>query len=240
MFDKPNQLIFYINVIIVAFGVLVALLTNYVVIGLVFAICAALLIYDQIRQNKSAFTIADLRKKLTLHDTGGKKASLIQMQMTTACHVDNSEYWFRNIHAIGSISNFKVNNNDPAEQRKDNGSYQVCMKFPPELKVINGSELTLSYEYENAFTHGEGILSHVIDNDTRRLHLAVELPAGRAISTARFFRKHDGVEEALLPPVITGQTKIEAEIKNPELGMEYCLQWNWKEEGLIKKVSRLF
>ena len=71
MFDKPNQLIFYINVILIAFGVLVALLTDYVVIGLIFAICASLLVFDQIRQNKSAFTIADLRKKLTIHDTGG-------------------------------------------------------------------------------------------------------------------------------------------------------------------------
>ena len=91
MFDKPNQLIFYINVILIAFGVLVALLTDYVVIGLIFAICASLLVFDQIRQNKSAFTIADLRKKLTIHDTGGGKATLIQTQMTAACHATNSE-----------------------------------------------------------------------------------------------------------------------------------------------------
>lgn len=240
MFDKPNQLIFYINVIIVVFGVLVALLTNFVVIGLVFAISAALLIYDQIRQNKSAFSIADLRKILTVHDTCGKKATLTQTQMTTACHVDNSEYWFRNIRAIGSISHFRINNTDPAEQRKESGNYQVCMKFPPELKVVNGTDLTLTYEYEGAFTQNEGILSHVIDDETQRLHLTVELPEGRAISTARFFCLHDGKEEALLPPVITKQTKIEADIKNPKRGAEYCLQWNWEEEGLIKKVSCLF
>ena len=62
MFDKPNQLIFYINAILIVFGVLVALLTDYVVIGLIFAICASILVYDQIRQNKFAFIIADLRK----------------------------------------------------------------------------------------------------------------------------------------------------------------------------------
>ena len=240
MFDKPNQLIFYINVILIVFGVLVALLTDYVVIGLIFSISALILVYNQIRQNKSAFTIADLRKVLTIHNTGGSKATLTQTQMTTACHIDNSEYWFRNIRAIGSITNFRVNNGDPAEQIKENGNYHVCMKLPPELKVINGSDLTLSYEYENAFTQTEGILSHVVDNDTRRLHLIVELPDGRSISSARFFCKHDGKEEALLPPVVTGQTKIEADIKNPKLDAEYCLQWNWSEEGFIKKLSRLF
>ena len=187
MFDKPNQLIFYINAILIVFGVLVALLTDYVVIGLIFAICASILVYDQIRQNKFAFIIADLRKILTVHDTGGSKATLTQTQMTTACHADNSEYWFKNIRSIGSISNFRVNDSEPAEQIKENGSYQVCMKLPPELKVINGSNLTLSYEYENAFTQTEGILSHIVDNDTRRLHLIVELPEGRSISSAKFF-----------------------------------------------------
>lgn len=240
MFDKPNQLIFYINVILIVFGVLVALLTDYAVIGLIFAISALILVYNQIRQNKFAFTIADLRKILTVHDTAGSKATLTQTQMTTACHVDNSEYWFRNIRAIGSVTNFRVNHGDPAEQIKENGNYHVCMKLPPELKIINGSDLTLSYEYEDAFTQTEGILSHVVDNDTRRLHLTVELPEGRSISSARFFCKHDGKEEALLPPVVTGQTKIEADIKNPKLGAEYCLQWNWSEEGFIKKLSRLF
>lgn len=240
MFNKPNQLIFYTNVILIVFGVLVALLTDYVVIGLIFAISALILGYDQIRQNKFAFTIADLRKILTIHNTAGSKATLTQTQMTTACHVDNSEYWFRNIRAIGSITNFRVNHGDPVEHTKENGNYHVCMKLPPELKIINGSDLTLSYEYEGAFTQTEGILSHVIDNDTRRLHLIVELPEGRSISSARFFCKHDGKEEALLPPVVTGQTKIEADIKNPKLGAEYCLQWNWSEEGFIKKLSRLF
>ena len=240
MFDKPNQLIFYINAILIVFGVLVALLTDYVVIGLIFAICASILVYDQIRQNKFAFIIADLRKILTVHDTGGSKATLTQTQMTTACHADNSEYWFKNIRSIGSISNFRVNDSEPAEQIKENGSYQVCMKLPPELKVINGSNLTLSYEYENAFTQTEGILSHIVDNDTRRLHLIVELPEGRPISSAKFFCKKDGIEEGLLPPVVTGQTKIEADIKNPKLGAEYCLQWNWPEEGFIKKLSRFF
>lgn len=239
MFDKPNQLVFYINAAIFVFGVLVALLTNFIVIGLIVAICAALLIFEQIRQNKHAFSIADLRKILTVHDTCGKKATLTQIQMTTACHADNSEYWFKNIRSIGSISNFRINNTDPAELRKENDSYEVCMKFPPELKVINGSDLTLTYQCDGAFTQNEGILSHVVDDDTKRLRLIVQLPAGRAISTARFFCIQDGKEEALLPPVIIGQT-IEADIRNPIRGVEYCLQWNWEEEGLIKKVSCLF
>lgn len=240
MFNKPNQLIFYINVLIVVFGVLVALLTEFVIVGLIIAICAAILIFDQIRQNKSAFSISEINKILTVHDIGGNKATLTQTQMTTACHMDNSEYWFKNIRAIGSVSNFSINNASPDDQRKDNGNYHVCMRISPELQLINGSNLTLTYEYQDAFTQSEGTLSHVVDDDTQHLHMAVMLPEGRKVSTARFFCKHNGKEEALLPPVVTGKTKIEANIDHPEQGAEYCLQWNWADEGLLKKVSRMF
>lgn len=240
MFNKPNQMIFYINVLIIVFGALVALLTPFFVVGLILALCAALLIFDQFRQNKSAFTISDLKKILTVHDDGGNKATLTQTQKITACHVDNSEYWFQNIRAIGSISNFRINNGQPDNQQKENGNYRVCMRIPPELKLINGSDLTLTCEYQDAFTQSEGTLSHVIDDDTQHLHMAVQLPEGRAVSTARFFCKHDGKEEALLPPVITGQTKIAADVKNPKLGAEYCLQWNWSEPDWLKKLGSFF
>lgn len=240
MFNKPNQMIFYINVLIIVFGALVALFTPFLVVGLIFALCAALLIFDQFRQNKSAFTISDLKKILTVHDDGGNKATLTQTQKTTACHVDNSEYWFKNIRAIGSISHFRINDEQPDNQQKENGNYHVCMRIPPELKLINGSDLTLTCEYQDAFTQSEGTLSHVIDDDTQHLHMTVQLPEGRAVSTARFFCKYDGKEEALLPPVITGQTKIAADVKNPKLGAEYCLQWNWAEPGLLNKLGSFF
>lgn len=239
MFNKPNQLVFYVNASIAIFGVLVALLTPFPVVGLIIAVFAALLIAEQIWQNKSAFTISDLSKVLTVHDTSGGKATLTQTQMTAACHTDNSEYWFKNIHAIGSISNFRINSNNPDDLKKDEGNYRVCMRIPPELKLIDGSDLTLTYEYQDAFTQSEGILSHVVDDDTRHLHLAVQLPEGRKVATARLFCRHNGKEEALLPPVVTGQTKIAADIDNPRLGVEYCLQWQWADAGLLSKVRRL-
>lgn len=240
MFDKPNQLIFYVNSALTGIGVLIALLTDFAVIGIIIAVCGALLIFDQFRQNKFAFTIDDLKKILRVHDSSGSKATVTQTQRTTACHSDNSEYWFRHIRAVGSVGNFRSNNGDLAEPIKENDSYHVCMQIPREIDMIRGSDLTLSYEYEDAFTQTEGLLSHTVDNDTRRLHLAVELPKGRTVSSARLFCKRNGTEESLLPPVISGETKIEADIKDPIVGAEYCLQWHWSEEGLIKKLGHFF
>ena len=240
MFDKSNQIIFYINLVLVVSGVLIAILTDYIVIGLILAICASILIYEQLRKNKSAFTISNLKKILTIHDTSGKKATLKQTQMTTACYIGNSEYWFRNIRAIGSIYNFRINDSEPTEKIKENGYYRVCVNLPTELKIINGSELTLSYQYEEAFKKTEGTLSHIIDSETKELYLIAELPEGRPISSASFLCKHGVKEEVLQPPIVTGQTRIEANIKNPELGSEYILQWIWPEESFIKKLAHFF
>lgn len=238
MFDRSNQIIFYLNSCIAFFGVLMVLFTPYVVMGLLFILSALALIYDQFEQNKSAYTIDHLNKALTVHDMGGNKATVRQVQMTRACYAGGTEYWFRNICAIGSISNIQVNDRDPVAKINTNGSYQVCTGFPTGIKVTDGCDLVLSYQCEGAYIHPEGIFSHVVDSNTRQLSLVVELPKGRAISSARLYCKKNGIEEALIPPVVTGQTRIEADIRNPEVGVEYCLQWKWREESLIQKLSR--
>lgn len=57
MFDRSNQIVFYLNSCIAFFGVLVALFTPYAVMGLLFILSALALIYDQFEQNKSAIRL---------------------------------------------------------------------------------------------------------------------------------------------------------------------------------------
>ena len=238
MFDKRNQLIFYANILIIVFGITVILFSNFLLVGFIFIASAALLIYEQFKQNKGAFSISELEKKLTIKDTCGTRATLQQKQKTTACHADNTIYWFKNITPAGSIGNFSINGQFPIQQTKDkNNKYQVCMALPTNPKATGGMDTTLSCDYTNAFGRTEGVLSHVVDDETDQLRLVVELPEGRSISSARAYRINNGVEEALLPPLVTGETRIEAEIENPEMGAEYCLQWIWPEANIIKKIS---
>ncbi len=240
MFDKNNQLVFYANIISIVFGIIVILFSDFFLVGLLFVISGALLIFEQLKQNKAAFTISNLQKTLKVHDTGGSKATQTESQVTAACHVDNKIYWFRDIPVIGSVRNFRMNGASIDDQKKDDGVYHVCAKIPTELKAIGGFDMALSYDYQDAFTKSEGVLSHVVNDETRNLHLIVELPKGRPVTSAKVFCKKNGVEEALLPPVVTGETKIETEIQNPTLGAEYCLQWNWSNESVAKKVRRMF
>ncbi|SER37731.1 hypothetical protein SAMN05421690_102232 [Nitrosomonas sp. Nm51] len=238
MFDKRNQLIFYANVLIIIFGITVIVMSDFLIVGLLFILGAALLIYEQIQQNKGAFSISGLEKILVVKDTCGNKAELIQKQKTTACHVDNTVFWFKNINPTGSVSGFRINNQLPIEQTKDsNNNYQVCMALPSHPKAKNGLDTTLSCTYTGAFGKTECTLSHTIDNETDQLKLVVELPKGRPISSAHAYCVYNGNKEALLPPVVAGETRIETEIKKPKLGAEYRLEWTWPEANIIRKIG---
>jgi len=238
MFDKRNQLVFYANILVIVFGITVILLSDFTLIAFLLIACGAILIFEQIKQNKDAFRISGLEKTLTISDTCGTQATLVQKQNTIACHVDNSVFWFKSITPIGSISNISINGQSPIEQTKDaNNQYQVCMALPANPKATDGIETILKYTYKNAFTRTEGMLIHNVDDETDKLRLVVELPKGRRISTARAYCITNGKEEALLPPTITGETRIEAEIDNPNLGAQYCLHWNWPEANFLKKIT---
>ena len=238
MFDKRNQLIFYANILIMVFGITVIIMSDFLIVGLLFIIGAALLIYEQIHQNRGAFSISGLEKILTVKDTCGNKAELMQKQKTTACHVDNTVFWFRSINPTGSISGFRINNQTPAKQTKDsNNKHQVCMSLPIDPKATNGLDTILSYTCTGAFGRTECALSHTVDDETDQLKLVVELPKGRPISSAHAYCVYNGNKEALLPPVVTGETRIETEIKEPRLGAEYRLEWTWPEANIIRKIG---
>lgn len=238
MFDKRNQQVFYANISIIVFGIIIILFSDFVLLGFLFIIGAALLIYEQLKQNKGAFSISGLEKILTVRDTCGSQATLVQKQKTTACHVDNSVFCFKSIRPIGSVSNFTINDQAPAEQSRDEqNNYQVCMKLPKNPKAIEGLDTTLKCTYKNAFPDTEGKLTHKVDDETDQLRLVVKLPEGRPISSARAYYRYNGTEEPLLPPQITGETRIEIEIKEPILGAEYCLEWTWSEANIIKKIG---
>lgn len=240
MFDKRNQLVFYANIVIIVFGLIVILFSDFVLMGILLTAIGAILIFEQIKQNKGAFSITGLEKILTIDDTCGTQATLVQKQNTTACHTANTVYWFKSITPVGAITNFSINGQSPAEQKKDNNNkYQVCMTLPANSNATHGIETTLKYHYKNAFGRTEGILSHTVDDQTDRLRLVVDLPKGRPVSTARAYCIEKGKEEALLPPVVTGETRLETEVINPKLGAEYCLQWNWPEPGLLQKIGCL-
>ena len=237
MFDKPNQLIFYINVLIALFGIFFAA-CGYIIVGLIIAACAVLLIRDQLLQNKSEFTISQLEKTLSIVDTCGSKAIQTQKQLMTACHSGNTEFWFNNIHSTGTIQRITIDGMAPSEKKSEGNNTQVCMKFSPGLKVTKEFEATLSIEHKNAFVNTAESFSHTVDTDTKLLRLIVELPQGRPASSAEVFcNPADGSQ---IPVAIIEQSRIIVEVPEPKLGTEYGVRWNWPREGVAQRIGCLF
>ncbi len=237
MFDKSNQLIFYINVLIAALGVLFAL-CGYIVIGLIITTCAVFLIRDQLQQNKSKFAISQLEKTLSIVDTCGSKAIQTQKQLMAACHSGNAEFWFNNIHSAGTIQRITINGTAPAEKKSEGNNTHACMKFSPELKVTKEFEATLSVEHKNAFVNTTESFSHTVDTDTKLLRLIIELPQGRPASSAEVFcNPADGSQT---PVAIIEQSRIIVEVPEPKLGTEYGVRWNWPREGVAQRIGCLF
>ena len=240
MFDKSDRLTLYTNVLIAAFGIFVVLFTDYLFSGLIFSLCALLLLYIQYRQSKTAFTISSLERVLTIDDSSGSKATETQNYAIITNHSGHSAFWCKNIRSDGFVSYININGMAPAEQIQEDGSIQAAMTFESRLKTGQPFDLLLTFNHRNAFTGSQGVLAHTVDQETNRLHLVVELPKGRPVTSAKVFRKYEGVEKELLPPIVSEHGRIEAEIKNPLLGAEYYLQWDWPKEGFVRKLDRLF
>lgn len=240
MFDRSDRLTLYINALLAAFGIIFALFSGFFLISFIFTGCALLLIYDLYRQNKTAFTITHLDKILTIQDSSGNKATETQKYSVTANKTGLSEIWFKNIISDGIISYIYINGASPAERKQEDGKTHVAMKFNAPVKAGSTFETTVTLGHQHAFTKTQETLVHTIDNETKLLRMVIELPTGRQSGYASLSRLYKGEETQAPPPIITEHGKIVADIKNPPVGAEYCLRWDWPKAKLIDKIDKLF
>ncbi len=240
MFDKSDRISMYGNIFVVFFGIFVVLCSDYVATGLLITISALLLLYVLRWLNKTVFTISCLDRILTIQDDNGVKAVEVQKQTITVNRSGQTEFWCNNIQSEGAVSYIDINGQSPAEQKQEGEQTSALIKFDAPLKTGAALDLVLSYSHNNAFKKAQQTLVHIIDNETKQLHLVVELPKGRSVDSARLFRKYNGQDEQLLPPIIIGKSKIEAEVNNPPLGAIYYLQWDSHKENMITKMDDYF
>jgi hypothetical protein len=177
--------------------------------------------------NKPEFTVLRIDKTLSISDASGSKATLLRDQTAQANHKGITEFWCRNISADGTISNILINGEPPAKQIKEAGDIQVCMQISPPPRARERFKMALSYDLTDSFLTARESLIHVVEAETKLLRMVVELPKQRMPKTARLFLRFGGqVFKELKAPIVAG-ARIEAEIKRPRLGAEYCLHWEW-------------
>lgn len=177
--------------------------------------------------DRPSFTILEVEKVLEIRDTKGKNATLLRIHSARCNHSGITEFWCRGISADGTISNIKIDDAPPNEQRTDAGDIQVCKRFHRPLKRGQKFRMTLSYDLTDSFPLSSETLIHSVGSATNKLRMVVTLPEARKAKAARAFLRYGGEIHKELPlPKITNR-RIEIEISRLRLGSEYCLEWDW-------------
>lgn len=211
-------------------GVLL-LFSNQVAVGILELTIVLLIFVFWHAKNKPLITLLEVEKLASIKDAKGIDASFTSRQKTKTNHKGLTELWFRNISSDGSVSNILIDNKTPSEIKTEAGDVRACVRFNKAKKADEKFEVTLSFDAKNAFPADTEFLIHVVEAETKKLKIVVELPINRKASGARLFLQYGGnPHKELAKPLISisssGQ-RLESEIKRPLLGAEYCLEWDW-------------
>lgn len=240
MFDKSDRLALYANILSAAFGVFLVIFTDFLFSGILITISAAALHYGLGYLNKTAFTITNLERTITIQDNSGSKATETQNHAVVTNKSGLSEFWCRNINSNGYVSYITINGTSPADQAKEDRNTHASIKFDGNLKSGQKFNIALSFNHKDAFKDTHCVLAHTIDNETNLLRLVVKLPKGRPVTSASVSRRVDDIETAMLPPVIANNGNVVAEIRNPLIGATYFLQWDCPKQNIVDKLDNIF
>ena len=240
MFDKSDRLALYANILSAALGVFIIIFTDLLFSGIILTLSAAALHYGLRYLNKTAFTISNLERTITIQDNSGSKAAETQKHTVVTNQSGLSEFWCTNINSNGYVSYITINGASPAEQRQEDSNTHAAIKFDGNLKSGQAFDIMLSFNHKDAFKDTRCTLAHTVDNETKLLRLVVKLPEGRPVTSASVSRKVDDVETAMLPPVIADNGNVVAEIRNPLIGATYYLQWDCPKQSIVDRLDNLF
>ncbi len=240
MFDKSDRLALYSNILSAALGVFLIIFTDFLFSGIILTISALVLNYTLRHFNKTSFTISNLERTITIQDNNGSKAAETQKHAVVTNQTGLSEFWCRNINSNGFVSYITINGAPPAEQVQEDSNTHAAIKLDSNLKSGQAFDIELSFNHKDAFKNTRCTLAHTVDNETNLLRLVVKLPEGRPVTSASVSRKVDDVETLQLPPVITDNGNIVAEIRNPLIDATYYLQWDYPKQNLADKLDRIF
>jgi hypothetical protein len=180
------------------------------------------------QSNKPQFEVLEVRKRFTIHDSAGTSAHFEGSRKMKANFKGVSEFWHRNIIQDGTISNIQIDGNAPDVTETVCGTTHLCKRFSWPLERGQVITTILSYDLTGSFCNPkhEGVI-HNNPFKTDSVEMIVELP--RPCIKAEFRRTYIGEEGELLPPptLANGNKLISAQVKKPQVGASYHLEWDW-------------
>ena len=98
-YDRSDRLELYSNILTAALGVFLIIFTDLFLSGIMLTISALALHYGLRYFNKTAFTISNLERTITIQDNSGSKAAETQKHAVIANQSGIPEFWCRNINS---------------------------------------------------------------------------------------------------------------------------------------------
>lgn len=226
---KFENILGLIGIVLGVPGFLLLFFKGNFVFGILVVVLVAILVWVVFEVNRTEFTILEVEKRLTFHDSIAHRATLVSSQRVRSNHRGLSEFWCRNISADGPIENVLIDGREPDETSMEAGDMQICKRFPHPLAWRQRIQMVVSYDLINSFPGNPEGLIHTVDRQTKKLRLVVDLNSCKPCAVARAFLRFGGQVYKSLddPEVSEGRSVISVEVSNPRQGGEYYIEWEW-------------
>ncbi len=144
--------------------------------------------------------------------------------------MDQTEYVHRNIYADGPVTDFAWNGEGVmAAPVKSAGEWVVSIRRQPSWRVGPVHTGTLSYTVADTFRDTTEWIAYVCDRETDSAEMTICFPAARPFKRAWTTDRKAGqvthVERD--GALIQSSLELRREIKNPKIGVEYYIYWEW-------------
>jgi len=170
-----------------------------------------------------------MKKVLTIQDRDGHLAEVRREQTIHARYGNLQGIWWKGNLVDGSMSEYKVDGDDPDEVEPLGSSLSFYKRFTNPLS--KGEERTIfwSYKAANSFSGSNEAFIHDTIPGTKQLEMEINFPDQRKCASAEFHVEVAGHDTHTLDGLrrIANGKQLIAVVKWPKAGHTYRVDWRW-------------
>lgn len=170
-----------------------------------------------------------MRKMLTLRNREGKLAEVRREQTVRARYGNLEGIWWRGNIVDGTMSNFKVDGDDPDVIEPLGCSRSFYKRFTNPLSKGGKKTVIWSFNAVDSFLSSEESFLHETIPGMKELRLEVNFPDDRRCIAEEFHVEVAGDDTRTLSGLqkVNGGKQLIAVVKSPKPGRTYRLDWKW-------------
>ncbi len=190
-------------------------------------------IQAEIQAKLPIFSLTDHDIVLRLEDSQGSLARMRSTRNIVTNHKGVNEYWIPHLAVDGRIDEILINDSQPDKAVQRFGELHVCKRYERNLERGDSRTIVLSMVWKDCYKKQKEFFVYSVADVTDHARIRIEFPLDRPCllspTSPKAYLMHHGRQfERLADPRLGSQgSPIELEIKNPRLGAEYQIEWEW-------------